>query len=147
VAALEEDLLSARDADAAAVALSVPLLASLANQLDGGATVAASAAERTRFELRRQSGMLLSSSGAEDLIRINPWLPPARANALLELCALTMLRANRVSGCCRGAPATRWRCGAGLRSSWRAATPIGARRRPRRARSFRRRPRRSRRSS
>ena len=96
-----------RDADAAAVALAVPLLKAVVNHVEraGGA---AERAARTRFALRRHAqmvpeiwleflfGALLSSEGADDVRRLNAFLPRARADAALARCALTMLRANRV---------------------------------------------------
>ncbi|KAJ8602501.1 hypothetical protein CTAYLR_001253 [Chrysophaeum taylorii] len=103
VVELETELRRAREADADAVALAVPLVTAAANAVDDDDDRDSSA-----FVLRRLAGRvpevwpefafsaLISSAGAADLRRLNPFAPADRTALTLRLVAVTMLRANRV---------------------------------------------------
>jgi thiol-disulfide isomerase/thioredoxin len=100
-----------RDADAQMVQDTVPLLERAANWVPlatGDANKTVLEAAKTRFLLNRFSGqnsfvwieflfgMLLSSKGESDLLRLNPYLPADMVTTLMQLVTLTMLRANRL---------------------------------------------------
>lgn len=105
VQALEAALYTAREDDAAAVALAVPLLTAASNAVDDMANIDGPS---STFVLRRLAGRvpeiwpefvfgaLISSKGETDVQRLNPFIPADRVSLTLRLVAVTMLRANRV---------------------------------------------------
>ena len=91
----------------------IPLLTAAANHVDApapeeGATRSLNYDAKARFLLRRGAGQepviwheflfgaLLSSTAAEDLMRLNPYLDRGIAEALLDAVAVVVLRANRI---------------------------------------------------
>jgi hypothetical protein len=112
-----------RDADARMVQDTIPMLECAANWVPtetstatatatptGAAAPAAPAAGslKTKFLLSRIAGqnafvwveflfgMLLSSKGEQDLLRLNPYLTPDAVKVIMHLVTLSMLRANRL---------------------------------------------------
>jgi hypothetical protein len=104
-----------RDADAQMVQDTIPMLECAANWVPAadkaaaGAPAAASASSaKTRFLLNRIAGqnafvwveflfgMLLSSKGEEDLLKLNPYLTSETVTAIMHLVTMSMLRANRL---------------------------------------------------
>lgn len=105
-----------RDADAQMVQDTIPMLESAANWVPGDKVSSAGStgsttelpSSKTRFLLNRIAGqnafvwveflfgMLLSSKGEEDLLRLNPYLSAETVTAINHLVSMSMLRANRL---------------------------------------------------
>jgi hypothetical protein len=106
-----------RDADAQMVQDTIPMLESAANWVPaeksaaptgGTTTVSSLSSAKTRFLLNRIAGqnafawveflfgMLLSSKGEEDLLKLNPYLSVETVTAINHLVSMSMLRANRL---------------------------------------------------
>ena len=98
-----------RDADAQMVQDTIPMLECASNwvpNVEKTATTASSA--KTRFLLNRIAGqnafvwveflfgMLLSSKGEADLLKLNPYLSADTVRAIMHLITMSMLRANRL---------------------------------------------------
>lgn len=101
-----------RDTDASMVQDTIPMLECAANWVPSSEkdkkTSAAASAAKTRFLLNRIAGqnafvwveflfgMLLSSKGEEDLLKLNPYLSAETVTAIMHLVTMSMLRANRL---------------------------------------------------
>ena len=109
LAAALDQLKGIRDTDSKLVNDNLPLLIRGVNYLDVGEQCAPEQHfEKLKFILQREAheistiwiellfGALLSSKGAEDLCRMNPYLSENRCNFLLDMVSTVVLRANRV---------------------------------------------------
>jgi len=97
-----------RALDESAVNHSIALVTHCANYVDIAGGGYLGRRTRTEFLLRRTAGQaaevwpeflfgsLISSKGEADITALNPYIPPERVDAILQLVMLTMLRANRM---------------------------------------------------
>lgn len=99
-----------RDKDAQMVQDTIPMIECAANWVPskGEQSSSTASAAKTRFLLNRIAGqnafvwveflfgMLLSSKGEEDLLKLNPYLSAGTVTAIMHLVTMSMLRANRL---------------------------------------------------
>ena len=106
---LLQNLYMLRNSDAQMVEDTIPLLEKASNWVNVDDEIDDNVRQaKTRFLLNRYAGLnsevwveflfgvLISSKGAEDLLKLNPYLTPDTVNVMLNLVTMSMLRANRL---------------------------------------------------
>lgn len=106
---LLQNLYQLRNTDAQMVEDTIPLLEKASNWVDVDDEVDDKVRDsKTRFLLNRRAGqnsevwieflfgVLISSKGAEDLLRLNPYLTKETVDVMFNLVTMSMLRANRL---------------------------------------------------